>query len=267
MTFDVPEGLDHEFDELVDGMRQIGFVKRVQDDPGFAWKRMNCMRAELFDFERSRWDFDWTKLPVTSAPPIPKPMRIGEIHNADLRISATLRGAAEMSLPEVAKDVELSERTTLAHVGHVRTRGFLMGYHINWMKSNQVIASGRFLGAPHKYLMSGVVVRGITPDEERRIREGLNRLPFLWSEMGGTNYFAELFIPIELSNEVLNFIDEILRGVSAKSRFYIADWGSALSLSTAGDLYDERRRRWTFDVKSQIEALEQEMAKVSLVPR
>ena len=189
------------------------------------------------------------------------------MHNADLRIIAELYGAAEMTLPEIAKGSEMSVRSALTHIGHVKARGFLMGYRVNWLKSNQVIASGRFLGAAHKYLLSGVIVRGITPDEEGRVREALNRLPFLWSEMGGSNYFAELMIPLELCNEALKFIDESLRRVSDRTRFYIADWGSALAQSTAGDLFDERNRRWTYDVRSQIRALEKEMAKVSLVPR
>src|SRR5208283_4653383 len=67
MTFDVPEGRDQDFDDLVEGMRQIGFVKRAQDDPGFDWKRNNCMRAERFDFKRSSGN--------STGPSCPQPLR------------------------------------------------------------------------------------------------------------------------------------------------------------------------------------------------
>ncbi len=267
MIFDVPAGRENDFADLVGRMQQIGLIKKVHDDLGFEWRRNNEMRAELFDFKRSVWDFDWTKLQARPAPPVPIVKRIPEIHLADLGLMAEFWIDSARTLAELAKPNKMSVRSAVRHVKHVKERGFIAGYRVNWMKSQKLNASGRYLTSPHKYLVTGVFVKNISYSEQQRIRDALNRLPFLWVEAGGKNYFAELIIPLELSNETIQFINREFAGVSERTRFYILDWGSAISSSTPRHLYQEKKEEWIYDVDQQVKDLEAAMAKVSVVPR
>ncbi|MDA4122660.1 MAG: hypothetical protein OK456_05700 [Thaumarchaeota archaeon] len=267
MIFDVPDGREEDFTELIQRMQEVGFIKKVHDDLGFEWRRNNEMRAELFDFKRSEWDFDWTKLPVRPAPPIPVAKKIEEIHLADLGLMAELWVDSARSLAELAKPNEMSVRSAVRHMRHVKEKGFSTGYRVNWMKSQKLNTSGRYLTSPHKYLVTGVFVRGITQQEQRKVRDALNRLPFLWVEAGGNNYFAELIVPLALTNETIQFIHREFTGLSHKTRFYILDWGSGMSSSTPRHLFDPKRQQWVYEPESQVRDLEAAMAKVATVPK
>ena len=74
-------------------------------------------------------------------------------------------------------------------------------------------------------------------------------------------------IPLALTNETIQFIHREFAGLSHKTRFYLLDWGSAMSSSTPRHLYDSKRRQWVYEPESQIRDLEAAMAKVAAVPK
>ncbi len=266
MMFDVPYQHSRGYQELVDRMQEIGFIKRTRANLAFEWKRSNRMRAEHFDFRKARWEFDWTRLPQSEAPPFPKTKRIKNMHSADIRLLSVLGWNADRDLTQIAKDAEISVRSAVRHMPDVREKGFIEGYRINWIKDQQLMTSGKYLTSPHKYLLTAVVVEGIKPAELRKASEALNRLPFLWFEAGGRNYYAELFVPLQLSNEVIKYIHETFKHLIPRTKFFIGDWGSNVAFIPR-TLYDERKGEWVFDVETQVESLKAAIAKISASPR
>ena len=75
----------------------------------------------------------------------------------------------------------------------------------------------------------------------------VNRLPFVWLEAGGQNYFAQIAFPMETMTEALGFIKEAVSPVRQKATWHFMDQTNALRFSMMPTLYDRETKRWMFN--------------------
>ena len=98
-----------------------------------------------------------------------------------------------------------------------------------------------------------LLVSDVTESERMELMANINRLPFVWLEAGGQNYFAQIAFPMETMTEALGFIKEAIAPVRGRSSWYFMDQANALRFSLVPSLYDQEARRWKFDYEELLE--------------
>ncbi len=79
------------------------------------------------------------------------------------------------------------------------------------------------------------------------LRSQLNRLPFLWSEAAGDAYYSQLFFPLNMVNEALEYLKTLLKPYGERAEIFLLDKREMASFTICYDLWDEPSNRWTFD--------------------
>ena len=93
---------------------------------------------------------------------------------------------------------------------------------------------------------------GVSENERMELMAKVNRLPFVWLEAGGQNYFAQIAFPSETMTEALGFIKEAVSPIKQKAMWRFMDQANALRFSIAPSLYNQEEKKWNFD---QVELL------------
>ncbi len=92
-----------------------------------------------------------------------------------------------------------------------------------------------------------ILVSGVTETERMELTAKVNRLPFVWLEAGGRNYFAQIAFPMETMTEALGFIKEAISPVRQKATWHFMDQTNALRFSLMPKLYDQETKKWIFN--------------------
>jgi hypothetical protein len=92
-----------------------------------------------------------------------------------------------------------------------------------------------------------LLIRGVTETERMRVMANVSRLPFVWLEAGGQNYFAQIAFPIDTLTEALGFIKELVSPVREKATWHFMDQANALRFSIVPSLYDKENKKWNFN--------------------
>src|SRR5712691_11783759 len=79
------------------------------------------------------------------------------------------------------------------------------------------------------------------------LRSKLNRLPFLRSEAAGAAYYSQLFFPLDVANEALEYLKTLLRPCGERAEIFLLDRREMTSFTIGYNLWDELLSRWTFD--------------------
>ncbi|MDG6917719.1 MAG: hypothetical protein JRM85_09025, partial [Nitrososphaerota archaeon] len=92
---------------------------------------------------------------------------------------------------------------------------------------------------------------GLSENERMKLMAKLHTIPFLWSEMvGSEDYFAEFYFPTENIVEGFQFLTGAIREVKGKTDVAMLDQSEALSFTFSYGLYNKDNKRWTFDESS-----------------
>jgi hypothetical protein len=97
-----------------------------------------------------------------------------------------------------------------------------------------------------------LLVSGLTEGERMELVANVSRLPFVWLEAGGQNYFAQIAFPIETMTEALGFLKQIVSPIRQKAVWHFMDQANALRFTMMPTLYDIDTKNWRF---SQAELL------------
>jgi len=264
----VPAEFTLEFHRLMESLMEIGVFSSVEFFD-CDWFRVAPMRAECFDFEEGAWDFDWSNPPPVdekaARATITEKKKIDKV---DLLLLKELWRNSDRSLMEIQaairkmSDSEVNYKTLSWHyANHVVGNHLVRDYSIAWhgLKYNfSLERAGRL--AKHGYLGVSLIVRGADEQEKMTLRSRLNRLPFLWSEAAGDAYYSQLFFPLDMVNESLEYLKRLLRPYDERAEIFLLDQNEMASFTICYNRWDEKEGRWTFDRASILARLERSVS-------
>ncbi|MDV3243807.1 MAG: winged helix-turn-helix transcriptional regulator [Nitrososphaerales archaeon] len=243
----VPTEFVGEFIAMFSQLKEMGLFTSVETFE-FEWFRNAPMKAEFYDFDSGRWDFDWSERGSTdyqSANYSPSsPSRFDQV---DLLIIKELQKDANKSLKEISDELGLNYKKLAWHYNtHVVGKRLLRGYRVIWMGTRYDYRIEKALHRQHRYLMIEFLVRNVSNYEMMALRQKVNHLPFLWGEAAGKNYAAEFAFPVDHVVESLQYLEEALAGVRDRTQVLTVDQTNAIGFSIAYRLFDTKSRTWTF---------------------
>jgi hypothetical protein len=260
---DVPEEFVGPFVDFVDGLRRKGLLATTEFHV-FDWFRRIPMRAQSYDFDAGRWDFDWTArekvdLELASYAPSQKT----RFDYFDLLLLKELHFDASRSLVEISRKLNENYKALAWHYKtHVIGRELVKCYTIRWPGTKYDSKIDRALHRQHRYFWVNVVVRDLNKVERMELAAKANSLPFLWAEALGKDYFAQFAFPVDFFTEAMQYLEEILAPVSDRAELYMVDQTNALAFTMSYRLYDQQSRRWTFDQPSLEARFDELMLKI-----
>jgi DNA-binding Lrp family transcriptional regulator len=260
-------------DSVENVRRFFGYLKergmfRSVEIFGLDWMRNPPMKAEFYDFDSGRWDFDWTGKSVRDYGAAAfTPSSPAKYDVTDLLLMRELQKDANKSLKEISDELKLNYKKLAWHYNtHVVDRQLLRGYRVNWMGTRYDFKIEKALHRMHRYLQVALFVTDVSEVELAVLRQRFNQIPFLWAEAGGKNYYAELAFPVDYLTESLKYVADTVAHFKDRAEMLTMDQTNAASFTIAPELYNEELREWTFnvqDMRSRFENLIQEIKKES----
>jgi len=264
-NFSAPREFVGELKLFLGSMREKGMFSRL-DVVDFDWMRVVPMRSDSYDFDTGRWDFDWTAQAggdFGSAQYLPS--NPAKFDSVDLLLIKELQMDANKSLKEISDKIKVNYKKLAWHyTTHVMARRLLSGYRVNWMGTRYDYAVEKVLHRQHKYFAIAMMVRGVTEYEAMSLRQAVDRLPFLWSEAVGENYFCEFAFPVDFVVEGLQFLTEAVSAVKERTDIYAVDQSDAAAFTISYNKFNQARKKWEFnlaDLISRFDALILEIKK------
>ena len=123
-----------EIQEFLNSLKEKGMFSQMEVLE-FDWFRTVPMKAEYYDFDTGRWDFDWQKAGAEDyAAAVYSPSSRTSFDYIDLLIIKELQIDANKSLKEIADKLEINYKKLAWHLTtHDLARAMLPKYHVNWM--------------------------------------------------------------------------------------------------------------------------------------
>jgi DNA-binding Lrp family transcriptional regulator len=266
----VPIEFTGSFKRFMEGLRDKGFFSSIEFFE-CDFFRVVPMRAECFNFDEGVWDFDWS-----DPPPVDEKAARATIvgkkrfDKVDLLILKELWKDGDRSLTEIqaaikkVNTVDINYKTLGWHYSHHVLREHLIrDYSIAWHGLKYNPSREKLEGfKKHEYLGVSLIVRHPTEHEKMTIRSSLNRLPFLWSEASGEAYYSQLFVPLEMVNEFLEFLKTLLGSFGERAEMFLLDRARMATFTIAYDQWDEGNKCWKFDEAALMPRLETAVLKI-----
>jgi len=234
--------------QFIKGLKQRGLFSSIRVAP-FEWVRVVPMKSEMYDFENDSWQYDWSSKPrveLGSSGFVPSDKSKFDL--VDLKIIKNLQLDPDASLIQIAEKLQMNYKTMSWHYRtHLVGNGLLKGYLVNWAGTRYDPRLAKALHRRHRYMWLELLVSSVTESERIELMANISRLPFVWLEAGGQNYFAQIAFPIETMTEALGFVKEIVSPVRQKAIWHFMDQANALRFTIATDLFDASRKKWIFD--------------------
>lgn len=250
ITSSVPDEFVASFVEFASTLRDMG-IFRTLEVIKFDWFRTIPMRAEYFDFDTGRWDFDWSSTEVNPSEASYTPAERIKFDYMDLLILKELQLDATRSFAEICSKLRVNYKVLAwHHKTHVLNRGMVDGYYLRWMGTSYDNRLERALHKKHRYQQMGVLARELSSNERMELMAKVHALPYLWSEMiGDRDYYAEFFFSTEDITEALQFLTKAISPFKNRAKVMMLDQSEALSFTFSYQLFDKERREWTFDLE------------------
>jgi len=224
----------------------------------FDWIRILPMKSEVYDFDTGRWDFDWTAKTIRdfeSEKYMPSsPVKFDYV---DLLLVKELQMDANKSLKEIADKLNVNYKKLAWHyTTHVMARRLFSGYSVNWMGTRYDYGIEKALQRQHRYFAFTLIARGVTEYETMSLRQAFDRLPFLWAEAVGANYFCEFAFPVDFVVEGLQYLTEAISAVKERTEIYAIDQSDAAGFTISYTRFSQTRKKWEFDLEDLISRFE-----------
>ena len=216
------------------------------------------MSPEFYDFDTGRWDFDWLSVaPDSRKSATYTPSSKIKFDMTDLLIIKELQMDANRSLKEMADKLQVNyKKLAWHHTTHVLTHRMLSSYILNWMGTRYDYNLEKALHRKHRYFALDVFVRNVNEMELMTLRSSMNRIPFLWSEAAGRDYFAEFALPVDNVVEGLHYLGKVTSSVRTRTTLYPMDQTEAARFTVPYKLYDPTAKAWTFNEKELTQRFE-----------
>jgi hypothetical protein len=259
----VPHQFVGEYKSFMLGLQQLGIFESVQLYE-FEWFRRVPMRSEFYDFNAGRWDYDWqTPIPLEPDDMATNTSKQAKFDQTDLLILKELQLDANRSLLEIRdairtkNNIELHYKTLGWHYRqHVVGRRLFTGYSTRWLGTRYNQAAEKAEQRRHRYLVMDLLVKNVGDAELLDLSARMHQTPFLWSEMGGGDYFAQCAYPIENTIEAFEQFRGVMRQFGERAHHYIVDQKNAIMFLLPFSLWSPTERRWTFERKAALERFE-----------
>jgi len=250
----VPKEFTSSWIEFMYALKQRGLFSSIKAVP-FDWVRVVPMRSELYDFETDSWQYDWMAKPKAEAGSQNYASSAKDKFDfTDLSLIKQLQIDPDASVIEISEKLRVNYKTVnWHHRMHVVGNGLLKGYSVNWAGTRYDPKVGKALHRRHRYMWIELLVNGVTESERMELMANVSRLPFVWLEAGGLNYFVQIAFPMETMTEALGFIKEIVSPVREKATWHFMDQANALRFSIMPELYDQEAKKWKFDQAQLLE--------------
>ena len=246
--FSVPEEFRGDLKHFLSNLREKGVFTRLEL-LDFDWARAAAMKAEFYDFDTGRWDFDWSnKTPENFGSARDVPSSRSKYDYVDLLIIKELQMDANKSLKEISDSIRVNYKKLVWHYRtHVLGRGLIRGYSVNWMGTRYDYGVEKVLHRQHRYFGVQLVVRDTDEFEAISLRQELDRLPFLWAELVGKNYAAFVAFPVDSVVEGLQYLTNAIGKAKDRADVYFIDQTAAASFTVPYSKFDSEIKKWTFD--------------------
>jgi hypothetical protein len=242
----VPFGREDEVESFFAGLKEKGLFTSVEV-LRFDWYRIAPMKAEFYDFDTGRWDFQLREPSTDFQAATYTPTERAKFDYTDLLIVKELQMDANKSLKEISDKLEINYKKLAWHyTAHVKARNLVRGYMINWMGTRYDYALEKALHRKHRYFAIDLIARDVNEYETMTIRKKLDAIPFVFAESAGKNYFARMFIPVDFVVEGLQYLGDVAKLIKNKISLYPLDQTDALTFTISYQLFDQVRKDWAF---------------------
>jgi len=248
VNISVPSEHSSSMAQFLDHLRERGIFKSV-DVYEFDWFRNPPMKAEYYDFDEGRWDFDFAGLhPENLEAARFGPSTATKCDRIDLLIIRELQKDANMSLKKISDELKMNyKKLAWHHNTHVIGKSLLRGYSIRWTGTKYDFKVERALHRKHRYTPGIILVTNVDKLNLAYLRQKLAQLPFVWAEAGGKSYYAEFAFPVDCLTESLLFVSEAVSRVKDRVRMMSVDQTNAISFTIAPSLFNEKSKLWIFN--------------------
>jgi DNA-binding Lrp family transcriptional regulator len=256
VTASLPQDYAAEFVDFIETLKSEGVFKSVEYY-SLDWVTNKPMQADSYDFEHGCWEVDFPALmqPRSDSGKFVEPSVSprAKFDKIDLLIAKELQTDATRELQDIqraikeADGVDINYKTLCWHLSeHVEPR-LLKGYKINWMGTKYDPVADRAKHRQHSYLGVDVFAKSVRTEERLELLDKIGRLPVVWLEGAGSDFYAQVMIPSESTVEGLQYLQTALQSVSDRASFVIADQRDALTYQFSYKLYDETAKAWKFN--------------------
>lgn len=265
VNLSVPSELIGEVREFLLALKERGMFAKLEILE-FDWARIVPMKPDYYDFDTGRWDFEWQNpAPQDYEAAAYLPSKRGKFDYIDLLIIKELQMDANKSMKEISEKLNINyKKLAWHHTAHVCGRKLLSGYTVNWMGTRYDYNLEKALHRKHRYFAIDFMVKDTNEFESMTLRHEMNRLPFLWSEGSGRNYFAELSVPVDYVVEGLQYLGNTARGVKEKMSLHAIDQTEAARFTIPYSLYDPASKRWIFDREELVKKFEKLIMQIKI---
>ncbi|MDG7025079.1 MAG: hypothetical protein JRN45_11235 [Nitrososphaerota archaeon] len=259
----VPTEYVNDYSKFVHSLRNKGLFSSVELLE-FDWARNPPMKSEFYDFDVGRWDSGWSapvKQDYSSSAFFPsKPEKFDY---TDLLILKELQKDASKTLTEIATQLKVNyKKLAWHHATHVLGRGLIKSYRLNWMGTRYDYKLEKALQRKHRYMEIVVVVRNVNEWERAGLIASANRLPFLWFEAGGKNYYADFAFPIDTITEAFEYLLTALAPFKGRYDYHIIDTSNALTFTIAYQLYNQESKRWELNSQESLSGFDELLMRI-----
>ena len=257
LNLSVPRDKVNEIVAFFDTLKQKGMFTSVEVLE-FDWVRVAPMKPEFYDFDTGRWDYEWKNAPGEDYKAVSfAPSEAVRFDLTDLLIIKELQMDANKSLKEISDKLQVNYKKLAWHYSsHVLGRKMLRGYNVKWMGTGYDYAIEKALHRKHKYFAVDLFVRNVSEYELMALRHSFDRLPFLWGEASGRNYFAELAIPVDYVVEGLQYLGDATNSVKDRMTIFPLDQTEAVNFTIPYPLFDPVLKRWIFNNEDLVKRFE-----------
>ena len=265
VNLSVPSELIGDVREFLLALKERGMFAKLEILE-FDWARIVPMKPDYYDFDTGRWDFEWQNpAPQDYEAAAYEPSKRGKFDYIDLLIIKELQMDANKSMKEISEKLNINyKKLAWHHTAHVCGRKLLSGYTVNWMGTRYDYNLEKALHRKHRYFAIDFMVKDTNEFESMTLRHEMDRLPFLWAEGSGRNYFAELAVPVDYVVEGLQYLGNTARGVKEKMSIHAIDQTEAARFTIPYSLYDPAMKRWMFDREELVKKFEKLIMQIKI---
>jgi DNA-binding Lrp family transcriptional regulator len=245
----VPQEFQADFEEFLRGMAAKGFF-RITNYSSLEWYRNIPMRAESYNFDSGLWEYDWASAPaLVPADAAYLPSQKSAYDETDLLLLKELQVDATRSLVDIAAALKINYKKLVWHYTvHVLNNKLIKGYRLNWMGTRYDFKVEKALHRQHRYMLMALMGFGLSQQQRMELATKVHKVPFLWAEaVSETNYYAELFLPVDAINEALQYLYGAVSVAKENLWYSFLDQSKALSFTFSYRMFDAEKRAWTFD--------------------
>jgi DNA-binding Lrp family transcriptional regulator len=210
-------------------------------------------RVEYFDPEEMRFHFDWSVVPAPRSVPDPSELYKQRTHfdATDLRI-LEIAQTETLQITEIARRAGLDKWKAYWHwKKHIKGR-LVTNWYVDWLGTWMMDQSDLTAMSRREFIAINLFAKSLSSGELKTLRQKLNSVPYLWSEMiGKSDMVAQLFIPNESLGNAYAYLGSFDETIKSKIVLRIEDQRNAIWFTVPRKLYDGETG-WTFDLEDLV---------------